>query len=243
MRKFRNLHKLLIKKVFNILGFDIMRLNKSPRYTLIGLKQLPIRTIIDVGANEGQFAKQILKVFPNATVYSFEPLPEVFKKLEKWAKTTNGKVKCFNLALGKEEKEIEMFYHVEHSPSSSILKTTKISEKLYPFTKSQNLIKVRMDTLDNTIQKFRIDLIPEILIKLDVQGYEDRVIRGGKETFTKAKACIVEVNIFNLYEEQANFKDIVNLLWDYGFFYYGILDQAYDINGQVIYFDAIFIKK
>ena len=82
----------------------------------------------------------------------------------------------------------------------------------------------------------------EILIKLDVQGYEDRVIKGGEETFKKAKACIVEVNLYKLYEGQTNFKEIVELLYNSGFRYAGNLDQAFDNDGRVIYIDAVFIK-
>lgn len=62
--------KRLIKKLFNSFGFDIIRLNNSPNHTLLGLKSLPIKMIIDVGANEGQFAKMISKFFPDAMIYA-----------------------------------------------------------------------------------------------------------------------------------------------------------------------------
>jgi hypothetical protein len=52
----------------NAIGLDVARLNKSPQYSLLGLRNLPIRTIIDGGANTGQFARMIEKVFPEANV-------------------------------------------------------------------------------------------------------------------------------------------------------------------------------
>ncbi|MGC8888263.1 MAG: FkbM family methyltransferase [Verrucomicrobiia bacterium] len=88
-----------------------------------------------MGANEGQFAGYISKIFSEANIFCFEPLPEAFKELSKWAESKNGKVKAFNLALGDYEGEIEMLQHTEHSPSSSILKTTKVCETLYPIQK------------------------------------------------------------------------------------------------------------
>ena len=84
--------------------------------------------------------------------------------------------------------------------------------------------------------------LAEIVIKMDVQGYEDRVIRGGRETFAKAKAVILEVCLDPLYEHQANFKEIMVLLDDLGFHYAGNLDQNCDKDGHVIFLDAVFVK-
>ena len=95
--------KRMIKEFFNTIGFDIVRLNKSPKISFFGLKKYEIRTIIDVGANEGQFAGYISKIFSEANIFCFEPLPEAFKELSKWAESKNGKVKAFNLALGDYE--------------------------------------------------------------------------------------------------------------------------------------------
>lgn len=237
----QNLLKRLIKKTFNSMGLDIIRLQKSPQESLLGLKSLPIRTIIDVGANTGQFVRIIDKVYPEAKIYCFEPAPTPFQGLCKWAESKHNRVKTFNFALDDFEGEIEMFYHTEHSPSSSILKTTQVSESLYPFTKSQHAIKVKQTTLDKAIETLNIPLIPEILIKLDVQGYEDRIIRGGKETFDKAKACILEINLDELYESQPSFKDISLLLFD-GYNYAGNLNQAFAEDGHVIAIDAVFVK-
>lgn len=152
------------------------------------------------------------------------------------------KVKAFNFTLGDFEGEIEMLQHTEHSPSSSILKTTEVCETLYPFTKTQRSIIVKQTTLDKAVETFNIPLEPEILIKLDVQGYEDRVIRGGKRTFEMARACILEVCLDELYEGQANFREVVNLLYDLGFRYAGNLQQSYADDGHVIYIDAVFVK-
>ncbi len=216
---------------------------KSMIKSFIRIRNLQINTVIDVGANEGQFASYISKIFPKATIHCFEPLPEVFEKLSRWGKSKNDKIKTYNVALGDFEGEIEMFYHTEHSPSSSILKTTEICESIYPFTKSQKIVKVKQMTLDKAVDTFNIPLNPEILIKLDVQGYEDRVIKGGEKTFKKAKVCIVEVNLYELYKGQPNFKEISDLLYSLGFKYVGNLDQAYENDGRVVYIDAVFISK
>jgi len=234
--------KRIIKRIFNTVGFDISKSNKSPQYSLLGLRNLPIKTIIDVGANIGQFAKIINRFFPEANIFCFEPVPVVFQELNKLAENKNKKIKAFNFALGDSEKEIEIFHHKEHSSSSSILKTTKVCESFYPFVKSQQTITVHQTTLDKAVDTFNIPLIPEILIKLDVQGYEDRVIRGGQKTFDKAKACILEINLDELYEDQHSFTDLSCSLYKHGLKYAGNLSQTFAEDGHVIFIDAVFIR-
>jgi len=234
--------KQLIKKAFNEFGLDIVRMSKSPTHSLLGSKNSPIRTIIDVGANKGQFARYISTLLPEAHILCLEPLLEPFKELKKWAEKRDGKVTAFNVPLGDTEGTLEMFSHIEHSPSSSFLRTTQICESLYPFTQKQASIPVKLTTLDKWIKSLPNPPAPEILIKLDVQGYEDRVIRGGQETFSVAKACILEVCLDQLYEEQATFKDVLLLLDNLGYHYAGNLKQTYTDDGHVVYIDAVFVK-
>jgi len=232
----------LIRRTFHLAGFDIIRFSRKKRISFLGLRDFPIKTIIDVGANAGQFARMISKAFPLANLYCFEPLPDAYKKLSEWANTQDKRVKVFNNALGESHGSTRMFYHSHYSLSSSLLKTTETCENLYPFTEKQNPISVELTTLDKVISGLSEPLTPEILIKLDVQGYEDRVIRGGPETFRKAKACILEVCLEQLYENQASFKDLFLLLNDLGYVYRGNLNQAYSDKGNVISIDAVFAK-
>jgi len=99
-----------------------------------------------------------------------------------------------------------------------------------------------MNTLDNAIDQLNMSLVSEMLIKLDVQGYEDRVIMGGKRTFATAKACILEICLDKLYGDQADFKEITELLYELGFKYAGNLNQIPADDGHVIYIDAVFVK-
>jgi FkbM family methyltransferase len=233
----------LLKKALSLVGLDIVRLSKSPRHTLLGLRQFSIKTVIDVGANRGQFAKAIIKVFPEADLYSFEPVPEAFSELEKWAQKQNKRVAVYNVALGDREDEVTILKHSDHSPSSSILKTTPTCEKYYPFTRKQEMIPVRITTLDGWSGSLKKPLVNDILIKIDVQGYEDRVITGGKRILEMAKVCIAEINLDGLYEDQTNFRDILTNLSDLGYRYAGNLNQTYAGDGHAIFVDAVFVRQ
>ena len=233
----------VVKKFLARFGIKVVRLSKSPMETLLGLKSIPIGSFIDIGANEGSFSQSIMDFFPYVSIYCFEPLPEAFEKLCLWAEQyKNNRIALFNIALGDKKETVDIFHHIKHNPSSSLLASTDHCKTIYPFTDQQVRVPVQVDTLDHIMRDESIILPTEILIKMDVQGYEDRVIRGGQGTFTKAKAVILEVCLDNLYKHQANFKDIIIMLDDFGFNYAGNLEQNYDNDGHVIFLDAVFVK-
>ena len=238
--------KRWVRACLNRAGFDLIGLRSSPyrpRQTLLGLKARPIRTVIDVGANTGQFSKEASALLPAARFYCFEPLPGPYAALSAWAETQQGRVKPFNLALGDREGATEMFLHQDHTPSSSLLATTRLAEEYYPFTQGQQRVSVMQTTLDAALAGLQEPLSPEILIKLDVQGFEDRVIAGGAATFARASACVVEISLDTLYEGQAGFRQLLTRLDDLGYRYGGNLDQAYAEDGHCIFLDAVFLKR
>lgn len=236
--------KSIIKRFFGLFGYKLIRVDKQPTYTFLGLRNIPFRTIIDVGANRGQFAKRVLDIFPEAKIFSFEPLPKQFGRLKEWAETkTGGRIVAYNVALGDQHTNLPFFEHVAYSPSSSFLKTTELCNQYYPKTEDQSLIEVEVVPLDDFIQEKKIELLSPVLIKLDVQGFENKVIQGGWETISRSEACVVEVSLEQLYEGQSKFSEIVEQFSELDFRYLGNLNQVYDKTGHVIYIDAVFLKK
>ena len=165
------------------------------------------------------------------------------EELSRWAEGENGKVWTHRIALGDIEGNGVLYNHLDHDTSSSMLNTTKKIEEIYDFTQRQTPLSVSVKTMDRFIFESKISIEADVLIKLDVQGYEDRVIRGGIETFGKALVCVLEINIEGLYEKQADFQGLTNQLYELGFQYAGNLDQTYGEDGRVLYIDAVFIRK
>lgn len=236
------LSKRLIRLGLRQLGFDVIRMKNNPLHTLLGLKSKSIGTIIDVGANTGQFARRVSDFFPDARIYCFEPLPGPFVLLSAWAETREGRVSPHNVCVGDKEDELEMYFHEDHSPSSSLLVSTRLNEEYYPFTKRQRRILVKQKTLDGVLGEIHAVLAPEVLIKLDVQGYEKHVLAGGPKAFARASACIVEVNLDVLYEGQADFRELLVILENLGYRYSGNLEQTYGEDGHCVFCDAVFLK-
>lgn len=198
-----------------------------------------IDTIVDVGANKGQFARQILKIFPHAQIHSFEPLPSAFEALKGWA-ASRPSVNTYNVAVGDSNGFVNMNFHTDHGASSSILNTTSTEEALYPMTRNQQTISVPLRKLDDLLAADVLE--GGVLIKLDVQGYEDRVLRGGARVLERARAVILEVCLDPLYENQADFEDLLTTLTGHGYRYVGNLHQVYGDDGRVVYLDSVFVR-
>lgn len=233
----------IVKNLAHSIGFDIRKQQYNPEFSLLGLRTQPIRTVLDVGANTGQFARGISELFPQATIVSFEPLPDAFEQLRNWAATRAPKAHAIQVALGDSDGTVQMYRHVEHTVSSSLLSTTDENGQLYPMTRAQEMIEVRMRRLDSLQQEFEPFVRDDLLIKLDVQGFEDRVVRGGMQTIRRAAACIVELNLKRLYDGQARVPDIVMLFDQLGFEYAGNISQHCDPGGRVNFIDALFRKR
>lgn len=140
------------------------------------LKNIGVKTILDIGANTGQFATSIHQIFPEAMLYSFEPLLNCYEELVTNLKDVS-RFQAFNLALGDLSGEVEM-YHNKYSPSSSLLNMKELHKDSFPWTQEVQIQKVNIVRLDDLADD--LEIYSPMLIKLDVQGFEDKVISGGK---------------------------------------------------------------
>ena len=113
------------KGVFRALGFDVVRLKNVPRETFLGLASRRFDSILDVGANDGGFAKTAVRRFPTTPMHCFEPLPGPAEALRRWASASGlSQIAVHEVALSDREGEAEIIEHVDHSPSSSLLPQT-----------------------------------------------------------------------------------------------------------------------
>jgi FkbM family methyltransferase len=233
--------KNLIRNALRRRGYQITRASTYRTGVMQDFADLPIRSVLDIGAADGDTAAEFLRAFPEAHVYAFEPLPKPFALLRAMADRQPGRLSAFNVALGSEEGELEMREHVEHSTSSSVLQTTELSSKLYPDTAPQGVSRIKMTTLDRWYAAQSPAPAGDLFVKMDCQGYEDRVIRGGMETLRRARVCVMEVFFKPLYQGQATFKELYTLMDGMGFRYHGSLDQGVSAAG-LVQADIVFAK-
>jgi FkbM family methyltransferase len=200
-----------------------------------------IRTIIDIGANVGQFINWSLVTFNNPHIYAFEPIHNVFGELKvKFGNRDN--IELFNYGIGNVSGELLINVN-ENSPSSSILDLDAKHIENFDFAINTQKEVIHVRTLDSLYDCFNIN--SNLLVKIDVQGFEHNVILGANKTLRCAKVIIVELSFLSLYKNQLMFDDIAIMLRDLGFRYKGNLeDQSRDKeSGAPMFVDAVFVNE
>ena len=203
------------------------------------LETLGIGTLVGIGANTWQFARHFLSLRPGCLVYSFEPLRDCFDELQRVMADTPG-FTAFNVALGESDGEAE-FFRSEFSPSSSLLRMGESHKELFPFTREVSTKTVTIMRLDSYLDD--ITVRGELLVKIDVQGAEAQVLRGGRRLLLSADAVLAEVGYFQLYDGQATIQEISGLLGESDFVFMGIVDQYLrPADSLPVYGDALFVR-
>jgi FkbM family methyltransferase len=219
-------------------GIDIVRYREKIN-PLAFLRHYSIKTVIDVGANVGQFAAEIRAALPEAFIYSFEPMKECYEKLQS-SRRHDPKFKAFNVALGETAGQ-SVIHKNSYAPSSSMLSNSKLLEQAFPFTAESTDEKIEVKTLDSVLSAGSLQ--KNILLKLDVQGYEEKVLRGDLKLLEQTSIVLAETSFYTLYEGQPLFEDMYTFLHDRGFEYHGSLqNKRHPKTGEILFEDSIFMR-
>ncbi len=224
------------------LGFDFYALKDKSDGALLRLrwlKEMDIKTVLDVGANEGQFALMMRALLPEATILSFEPIPACYHRL--LANFNSDRAfKGFNFAIGDKEETIDMHIN-DFTPSSSLLEIDELHVENFKHTAHTKKQQIPVKTLDGLLDQ--LNLVKPYMVKIDTQGYEDKVIKGGKKLLAHADVIFIELTYQALYKKQTLFDDIYKNLEELGFQYHGNFEELLSpVNGAVLQSDGIFIK-
>jgi FkbM family methyltransferase len=181
----------------------------------------PFGTLIDIGANDGAFGEFLARHLQVRRAYFFEPQLSLIAQIE--ARDCGGaKIKVFATALGEARGQADFFENSNH-PSSSLLRVTEYSKREFPQTAGERKTTVQMARLDDLLRES--DLEGEIFLKIDVQGVEDQVIRGGQRIFSRVRFVLIEMSFVPFYETQPLFEEVHALLVALGFRFVGIRNQ------------------
>lgn len=192
-------------------------------------------TVIDVGANAGQFTRAALGAWPHASVVAFEPLPEAASALAATIGTV-GKVELHRCALGATDGTTTFFPH-RHSLSSSVLRVASGAGDL-PWAEELPGRSVDLRRLD-TVLAGRT-LARPALLKLDVQGFELEVVNGAAETLGQVDAILVETAFVPGYEGQPTFAAVDRVLWELGWSLARPLDVRRERDGRIVEADCLY---
>jgi len=195
------------------------------------------KTVVDVGANIGQFSIACQKIFPGVRIFAFEPLPQSFEALNRNVAHA-GNAKGYCTALGDEVGSVP--FHVNsHSHSCSVLPLEERHKQAFPFARETGVVNVQISTLDRELRNE--SLIAPVLLKIDVQGYEFSVLNGAIETLRNVDWVVMEVSFRPLYQGEKPFEAVVNAMNERGFKFLRPIAWLEDPkNGEILQMDALF---
>lgn len=171
------------------------------------------KIVYDIGAFEGGWAEMCQSIFSPTQCFLFEPQPE-YQAKAKARQPLGTDWQVIPVALGESDKSQEM-YVTQNSAASSILSPIDGEVPASWGTKSVSRTAVQIASLDGLAEKKSLPL-PD-LVKIDVQGYEGRVIAGGKNVLSKANRIVVEVSLHAIYHQQSLLPEIAATISEWGF--------------------------
>lgn len=197
------------------------------------LSDLSFRTVLDVGANIGQFTAAARGAWPAARILAFEPLPEPAAALRR-----RTRVEVHQVAIGDHDGTT-VFYPHDYSLSSSALPVAAGLEDR-AWAKQGEAIEVPLRRLDTVVAG--IDLDRPVLLKLDVQGLEPAVLAGAPATLQRIDALVLEVAFDRSYEGQPLFPDVHRVLDGAGWARARPLDWRLE-GGRIVEADFLYLRE
>ena len=244
----------LIKKIFYKFGHDVKKTNQELINNLLKNKITENPVILDVGGNKGQSIKIFKQIFKNPIIHSFEPIKSEFDIMYQEFKD-DVNVYLNNYALGEVsgEKKFNITTQTGASSFNQINNNTEwlkeraieYSKHIDDFTTSE---KVKIFTLDEYCLNNKINHVD--LLKIDTQGYENKVLQGGINNLkqNKVKAVLTEIIFDNVYDKYFAFSEIEKFLIPNNFRMVGIqlgnnnLFSSLNFFADVYYFNKNFYK-
>ncbi len=236
--------RAFVKNLLNSFGMDIGR---YPTPIMKGFSQM-LKTnkfdlILDVGANNGSYAKELRKLGFKERVVSFEPLTEPYEELRAYANKSKFNHVALNCALGEFDGKA-IINISENSVSSSLLEATAELYRAAPETKVFKAQEITVMQLDSIFSKYCNPEKDKIFLKLDVQGYEKNVLLGASNSIKHIDGIQLEVALVELYTNELLFKEMLPYVEDLGFELYLLIPGFHDQEtGRLLEVDCIFLRK
>jgi FkbM family methyltransferase len=212
-----------------------------PSPLVSSLRKFGIDLVLDVGANQGQFAADIRRRGYGGKIVSFEPLSEAHGKLLT-ASAGDGQWEIFSrCALGDHDGEAEINI-AGNSVSSSILPMLEAHKNAAPESAYQGKEVVSVKTLDVVADPYLKNARAPFL-KIDTQGFEWQVLDGARATLPQIRGILLELSMVPLYEGQHLWQEMKARLEAEGFVFWAFETIFSDpLDGRTLQVDGVFFR-
>lgn len=195
-------------------------------------------TLVDVGANRGQFAVASLELTDVTTVVSFEPLPNHRSTLESLLLRYPGRFEFHAIGLADTSSTLSLNVN-SHDQSSSLLSLAESHLRSFPGALPVSVVQVPVERLDSLIAAG--SLPPNALLKIDVQGFERQVLHGAGDRLGEFSHVLVEASFKPMYEGEWTFAQLIAFMEAKGFAFLRPVGSLRDPrSGEYLQMDALF---
>lgn len=202
------------------------------------MRSIEVGTLIDVGANLGQFSLLVRATHSRAQIHAFEPLNAAADKYSAlFAGDEN--VTLHRAAAGEQSGRSAMNVSGRQD-SSSLLPISAKQSEIFPGTAKISSEQIDVVRIDDVLVDSALD--EPILIKLDVQGFELSALRGMPRLLARAHYVYAEVSFIELYEGQPLAHELIAWLAAAGFDMVGIYNPTFTAAGAAVQADALFAR-
>jgi FkbM family methyltransferase len=196
-----------------------------------------LKTVVDVGANVGQWANALLSCITPQRLIMVEPIPDAFAVLQRKF-GNNERVELHNVAIGERES-VEKLKITRDTTGASLLQPR---EEMRAVIGSNWTITSEVEVPMTTLDRLLVDLAEVSLLKIDVQGYEKPVLAGARQTLAKTKFILIELNFMPQYENGSWLGEIHEILTrEFGFFLANA-SAPQVLNGRASMVDGLYVN-
>ncbi|MFC8963421.1 FkbM family methyltransferase [Streptomyces sp. NPDC057094] len=205
------------------------------------LDRYAVNCVVDVGANSGQYARQLRRLGYTGRIVSFEPTTETFGRLRKAAEGDPDWL-VFQMGLGREDTSLSL--HVGWKSMNSLLPPSDYGKDRYRRFARSRTEEIEVRRLDGMMDK-ALDGItdPRPYLKMDTQGYDLEVFAGAGERVAEFVGMQSEVAALRLYEGSPRMDEAIALYEEHGFEITGMYPVTREeATGRVVEFDCVMVR-
>jgi FkbM family methyltransferase len=197
-----------------------------------------ITTVVDIGANVGQYGLLLRELGYTNRIISYEPLPDAFERLSATARA-DGSWAVSQKAAGSVRGKVVMQIS-KNSVSSSILEMSQRHVEAAPHSHVVREIEVDCVSLDEILGDLRGE---SLMLKIDTQGYERNILAGSLSAIKSVSLIEIEISFVELYYGQALFREIDAFMIESGFKLSSLEEGFFDEStGELLQCDAIYSR-
>ena len=218
-----------------------LRKRRRPDTAVQLLNRHGVEVVFDIGANKGQYARDLLRMGYSGRIISFEPLTQAFHKLK--ANTWGYPAwQAEKLAMGDQDG-VRVLNVAGNSQSSSLLEMLPQHLAAAPESHYVRQETIEVRKLDSIIDQY-CHADERCFLKLDVQGFEDAVLRGAARTLARCVGVQLEMSLVPLYSGEVLFDEMLQKMQGLGYCLTSISSGFADPRtGRLLQVDGVFYRK